>query len=110
MNIRRTAGFLAFVFFVLCLPLGLARPAEARRRRASSAENAWRIGTYVGAAGTAAALATGKGTWALIGAGATLLSYSQWKREMKKRHRRASYANYRAYRTAYARRHHRRHR
>jgi hypothetical protein len=86
---------------------GLAQPAAARNK---SRENAWRIGTYAGAAGTAYALSQGKGTWALIGAGATLLSYTQWKKEIQRRHhRRGSYADYQRYRSNWYR-HHRHHR
>ncbi len=70
----------------------------ARRTRANSREKAWRIGTYAGTAATTAALVKGKGTWALIGGGATALSYSQWRKEMKRRHKkdrsRAAYQRY----------------
>src|ERR1700712_757805 len=62
--------------------VGAARPAEAK-----GSENLWRLGTYLGAAGTGVALAKGRGTWALIGAGATALSYSQWKKSVSRRHR-----------------------
>lgn len=78
-------------------------PAEARRRKANSSEKAWKAGTYLGAAGTAAALLTGKGTLGLIGAGATALSYSQWKKQVKKRHRDSSYSSYRRYRRDHSR-------
>jgi hypothetical protein len=93
------AAVLGFGVLSLLAPL----PAEAQRRRArvraNSRENAWRIGTYAGTAATAAALAKGRGTWALIGAGATLLSYSQWRQEVRRRHRReGSYQDYLRYR------------
>ena len=81
-------------------------PAEARRgrHRANSSEKAWKAGTYLGAAGTAAALLTGKGTLGLIGAGATALSYSQWKKEVRRRHDRdTSYSSYQRYRNRHAR-------
>src|SRR5438067_13626780 len=104
MNIRTISGGLAALFAAGSLCLAVAKPAEARH--SSSRERAWRIGTYAGAAGTAAALATGHGTWGLIGAGATALSYSQWRREMRRRHQSTSYARYRRYR--YARHHHHR--
>lgn len=83
-----------------------AVPAAAR---SNSREKAWRIGTYAGTAGTIAALAKGKGTWALIAGGATLLSYSQWRKEMRRRHRREDRAAYYRYRSNYYARH-RRHR
>ena len=89
-----------------CLSLGAISPAAARHRHSS--ENAWRIGTYVGAAGTAAALATGRGTLGLIGAGATLLSYSQWRHQVRRRHQDESRYAYSRYRRAYYRRHRRR--
>ena len=90
-----------------CLSLGAISPAAARRR-SNSSEKAWRIGTYVGAAGTAAALATGKGTLGLIGAGATLLSYSQWRHQVRRRHQDDSRYAYNRYRRSYYSRHHRR--
>jgi hypothetical protein len=85
-----------------CLMVGAARPAQAR-----GSEDLWRIGTYVGGAATGAALAKGRGTWALVGAGATALSYSQWKRQVRNRHRREraysygspGYRSYRSYRS-----------
>ena len=95
---RIVSMFLAAAMAVGCLVF--AAPA-AEARRANSREKAWRIGTYVSGAATAAALAKGKGTWALIGAGAGLLSYSQWRKEMKRRHRDTSYASYRRYRRSY---------
>ena len=82
------------------LLVGSARPAESR---GGGSEKLWRIGTYLGAAGTGVALAKGRGTWALIGAGATALSYSQWKRQVSRRHRRERLAYYGSrsyYRTA----------
>jgi hypothetical protein len=79
-------------------------PAEASRRRgkvrATSKERNARIGTYLGSAATVYALTKGEGAWALIGAGATLLSYSQWKREIRRRHdREGSWRDYQRYRS-----------
>jgi hypothetical protein len=105
MNIRTrfTTLGLAAVMGIGSLTVFTA-PAEARRRRANSSEKAWKAGTYLGAAGTAAAFLTGKGTLGLIGLGATALSYSQWKKEVRKRHdRNTSYAAYRRYRGAHSR-------
>src|SRR5690242_16360418 len=80
--------------------------AEAgRRSRSRSQERNWRIGTYIGSAATIAALAKGEGVWALVGGGATLLSYSQWRKEMRRRHRRESRAGYHNYRSRWFRRH-----
>lgn len=106
-RVRAFSAGLAAVIAAGCLSFGIAGPAAAR---SNSREKAWRIGTYVGAAGTAAALATGKGTLGLIGAGVTLLSYTQWRREMKRRHRAYDRAAYSRYRRSYYARHHRRHR
>src|SRR5688572_12509541 len=101
MRTRFYAGVLAAAMSFGALSF-TALPARAE----SSKEKLYRAGTYIGGAGTIAALATGKGTWALIGGGATLLSYSAWRREMKKRHRREhSEREYRAYRTAWLRKH-----
>lgn len=97
---RGTAGLLAAVMLALSLGIG-ATPAAAK----TSKEDLWRIATYIGGAGTIYALAKGKDTWALIGGAATLLSYSQWRREMKKRHRRADLAAYRAYRLRWLKKH-----
>lgn len=100
---RWTTAALATVLGLGSLAAATA-PAEARRRKANSKEKAWRAGTYVGAAGTAAALLTGKGTLGLIGAGATALSYSQWKKEVRRRHdKNTSYSSYRRYRNSHAR-------
>ena len=107
-RIRAICGGLTAVIAAGCLSLGTISPAEAR---GGSREKAWRIGTYVGSGATIAALAKGKGTWALIGAGATALSYSQWKKEQRRRHRAYDRAAYARYRRAHYRRHHyRRHR
>jgi hypothetical protein len=93
---KSVAGALASMFVASSLCLGVVAPAAAGQK---SREKNWRIGTYVGSAATAYALARGKGTWALIGAGATLLSYSQWKKEVKNRHRREGrYSDYQRYR------------
>jgi hypothetical protein len=100
-------GMLAALLAALALPLGGAAPAQARHSR--SRENLWRYGTYAGAGATAYALAKGKGTWGLIGAGATYLSYRQWKNEVRRRHQhdygRARYRRYRQsrYRRSYYR-------
>lgn len=105
MNVRTrfTTLGLAAVMGIGSLVVATA-PAEARRRKANSKEKLWRAGTYVGAAGTAAALLTGKGTLGLIGAGATALSYSQWKKEVRRRNSRdTSYSSYRRYRNQHAR-------
>lgn len=100
MNKRTTSAFMAVVMLVLSLAFAGAMPVSAASK---SREKAWRIGTYVGSAATIYALARGKGTLALIGGGATLLSYSQWKKEA--RNRRRSEADYRAYRTRWLRAH-----
>lgn len=106
MGRRFLAGTLAVVLSAVTLLVGLAQPAQASRK---AREKAWRYSTYAGTAGTAAALAKGKGTWALIGGGATLLSYSQWRNEIRRRHnRRGSYADYRRYRANWYRHHRRR--
>ena len=93
---RFTATVMAFVLGIGSLTLVGAKPAAA------SSEKLWRYGTYLGALGTGAALFKRKGTWALIGAGVTALSYSQWKRSVRRRHdaeRRARYASYRSARS-----------
>ena len=96
MKKRLYSGALAAVMSAGVL-FGVAAPVHAR---ANSKEKTFRIGTYVGSAATAYALAKGKGTWALIGAGATLLSYSQWKKEIKRRHRReGNWSDYQRYRS-----------
>ena len=73
------AGLLAFT--TLGGVVGTATAAHA-------SEKAWRIGTYLGSAATIYAIAKGEDTWALVGGGATLLSYLQWKRAVKRRHER----------------------
>jgi hypothetical protein len=102
LNIRQRACTAALAALLTVGSLGVMAPAQAR---SNSKENAWRIGTYVAGAGTIAALAKGKGTLALIGGGATLLSYNQWKKEKNRRHQRADEASYRAYRTRWLRQH-----
>ena len=107
MNVRRrvVTGFLASATVAGSLFAGVA-PALARKSPANQREKNWRGATYVGAAGTAYALAKGKGTWALIGAGATLLSYNQWKKEIRRRHQRDdSRAAYNRYRSAWHAKH-----
>ena len=104
MRLRFYSGALAVLMAVGALGLGVAVPAEARDR-----EKPWRYGTYAGAAATGYALSKGRGTWALVGAGATLLSYNQWRREMRKRHRRErSMRAYRSYRSQWQRNNRRR--
>lgn len=84
--------------------LGLiAEPAFAGR--VSRKEKLWRLGTYIGGAGTIAALVTGNDTWALVGGGATLLSYTQWRKEARRRRKREDRAAYRSYRRAWLNRH-----
>ncbi|HEU4754166.1 MAG TPA: hypothetical protein VFU47_13735 [Armatimonadota bacterium] len=99
---RWYSGLLAVILTAGTLLVGATRPVQAR---SNSKEKAYRIGTYIGSAATIYALAKGKGTWALIGGGATLLSYTQWRKEMKRRHRNHSAAAYRAYRTRWLRQH-----
>jgi hypothetical protein len=92
---RLTATLMAFVLGIGGLTLAGAKPAAA------SSEKLWRYGTYLGALGTGAALLKRKGTWALVGAGVTALSYSQWRRSVRRRHaaeRRARYASYQSVR------------
>ena len=101
MKQRYWAGGLAGL--MLIGSLGLVSPAEAGR--VSSKEKGWRIGTYIAGAGTIAALATGNDTWALVGGGATLLSYTQWRKYARRRRAREDRAAYRAYRTAWLRKH-----
>ena len=105
MNVRTRFTTLGLATVIGIGSLAVATTSvEARRRRANSSEKAWRAGTYLGAAGTAAALLTGKGTLGLIGAGATALSYSQWKKQVRRRHDRdTSYSSYRRYRRAHSR-------
>jgi hypothetical protein len=110
MRERINRGTAAVLLAAVLLPLGAAVPAQARHRRHSnSRENTWRIGTYAGTGATAYALAHGNLGWGLVGAGATYLSYQQWKKEVRRRHQRDySYGRYRRYRRAYYRHHHRR--
>lgn len=94
MRQRTLAGWLAAMFAAGSLTFGVVQPAAAAK------EDTYRIGTYIGSAATIYALAKGKGTWALIGGGATLLSYNQWKKEASRRRQRdRSQRAYRAYRT-----------
>lgn len=94
MKQRTFAGVLATLIAATSLTFGVVRPAAAAK------EDTYRIGTYLGSAATIYALAKGKGTWALIGGGATLLSYNQWKKEASRRRQRdRSQRAYRAYRT-----------
>ena len=94
MKQRIYAGMLAATLAAGALTFGMAAPATAAK------EDTYRIGTYLGSAATIYALAKGKGTWALIGGGATLLSYNQWKKEAsRRRDRDRSRRAYQAYRT-----------
>jgi len=91
------AGLLAFSTFG-----GVVATATAVRAN----EKTWRAGTYIGSAATIYALAKGKGTWALVGGGATLLSYLQWKKDVKRRHERdSSRARYSRYRQSWLNQH-----
>lgn len=102
LDIRRRAYTAALATLLAVGSLGVVGMAPAQARN-SSKENTWRIGTYIAGAGTIAALAKGKGTLALIGGGATLLSYNQWKKEKNRRHERVSEASYRRYRSQWLR-------
>ena len=104
LNIRRRVCTAALAALLTMGSLGVVGVAPAQAR-SNSKENTWRIGTYIAGAGTIAALAKGKGTLALIGGGATLLSYNQWKKEKNRRHQRANEASYRAYRSQWLRKH-----
>ncbi len=101
MKQRYMTGILAAL--MLFGSVAIVSPAEARR--VSSKEKGWRIGTYIAGAGTIAALATGNDTWALVGGGATLLSYTQWRKYARRRRAKEDRASYRAYRTAWLRKH-----
>jgi hypothetical protein len=84
------------------LTLSVSAPAPAAAKK----EDVYRVGTYLGSAATIYALSKGEGTWALIGGGATLLSYSQWKKEVGRRHQRdRSRRSYQNYRTQWFRSH-----
>src|SRR5687767_10347475 len=101
MRRRLCAGTLAAVMLAASLCLGIALPAQAWGK-----EKTYRLGTYIGSAATIYALTKGKGTWALIGGGATLLSYNQWRKEAKRRRARDRSARaYSAYRADWLRRH-----
>lgn len=100
MTQRTCAGLLAAAMLASCLVMGSPYAATAGPK---SREKTYRIGTYIGGAATIAALAKGKGTWALIGGGATLLSYRQWKKAARRRRQNESAASYRAYRTRWLR-------
>lgn len=100
MTLKTCSGFLAAAMLASCLLIGSPYSAGAGPK---SREKTYRIGTYIGGAATIAALAKGKGTWALIGGGATLLSYRQWKKAARRRRQNDSAAAYRAYRTRWLR-------
>lgn len=100
MKQKTIAGSLAVIVAAVTLSVGAMKPAQAK------SEDMWRMGTYLGGAAGAYGLAKGNSTIGLIGAGVGLLSYTQWKKEMSKRHRREqSYASYRAYRNSWSRSH-----
>lgn len=101
MRRRLTAVGLAVSVLLGGLTLGAVKPAEAGK------EKTYRIGTYLGTAATIYALARGEDTWALVGGAATLLSYSQWKKQVGARHKRedARRRAYRSYRTSWLRKH-----
>src|SRR5689334_6363951 len=90
---RWTAKLMALVLGIGSLTLAGAKPASA------SSEKLWKYGTYLGALGTGAALLKNRDTWALVGAGVTALSYSQWKRSVRRRHEAERYARYASYRS-----------
>jgi len=101
MKKQMVAGALAAALGAGSLLLGIA-PAQAghKKHSASGAENAWRYATYAGTVGGAYALTQGRTDWALAGAGVALLSYTQWKREVNKRHQKdRSYSAYSHYRS-----------
>jgi hypothetical protein len=92
------AGLLAFSTLG-----GIVGTATAAR---AADEKMWRIGTYLGSAATIYSIAKGEDTWALVGGGATLLSYIQWKRAVKRRHERdSSRARYYRYRRSWLNQH-----
>lgn len=92
------AGLLAFS--TLGGIVGTATAAHAAN------EKMWRMGTYLGSAATIYSIARGEDTWALVGGGATLLSYLQWKRAVKSRHERdSSRRRYSQYRKAWLNKH-----
>jgi hypothetical protein len=93
---RISATLLAFVLGIGSLTLAAAKPAQASR----NSEKLWRYGTYLGTLGTGAALLKNKDTWALVGAGVTALSYSQWKKSVNRRHRAERAARVAAYNRA----------
>lgn len=103
MKTRFLSGTLASVFLAGGLSVAPISAAYAE----SSKEKLFRLGTYLGTAGTIYALARGEDTWALVGGGATLLSYTQWKNEVKDRNRdeRDRRAAYRRYRTNWLQKH-----
>lgn len=91
---------------VLAALMGAGGVSVALPAAAADKEKLYRTGTYIGSAATIYALTQGKGTWALIGGGATLLSYSQWKKAARnRRSRERSASSYRAYRASWLRKH-----
>lgn len=97
--------FLTGSLAAIVLAGGLSFAPLSAAHAASGRENLYRIGTYLGTAGTIYALAKGEDTWALVGGGATLLSYTQWRKEMKGRHKDENRAAYRRYRTNWLKKH-----
>jgi hypothetical protein len=96
MKQRSLAILLAAIFAISGLCLASVKPVQAANK-----EKLYRYGTYAGGAAAAYGLMRGKGTMALIGGALGLLSYTQWKKQEKARHRDASLARYRSYRTRY---------
>jgi hypothetical protein len=99
MRTRWYAGALAAILGLT--GFGFVAPTPA----AGDREKTYRIGTYIGSAATIYALAKGEGTWALVGGGATLLSYSQWRKAARRRRAREDRSAYRRYRTNWLRKH-----
>src|SRR6266542_783508 len=100
MKRRSLAALLTAVFAAGSLGFGFAKPAQAANK-----EKLYRYGTYLGGAAALYGLSKGNATIGLIGAGLGLLSYTQWKKHERARHRAASYRRYTAYRSAWYRAH-----
>jgi hypothetical protein len=99
---RLMSAALAVSTLMGALTLSVSAPLPAAAKK----EDTYRIGTYLGSAATIYALSKGKGTWALIGGGATLLSYNQWKKEASRRRQRdRSQRAYQSYRSKWLQNH-----
>jgi hypothetical protein len=96
MKKRSLALLMAAIFAVSSLCLVTVQPVQAANK-----EKLYRYGTYIGGATALYGLMKGKGTLALIGGGLGLLSYTQWKKQQKSRHREASLARYQSYRRSW---------